>query len=192
MSKSQKEVSNFDLVGQLLGFVIKDGYKIKYLRINSEEREYWLKLEKTLRSELDRAISPGCWLEVAGERKLCHKTGKVKLKATSVKVIGDRILACPLPQANCKAQNESKTSILVCQKSSCWKRGGQQVCQAILDSLRDRGLADRVQIKTTGCLKQCKQGPNLVMLPDKTKYSQVQPEQISLILEKHIASNVSC
>lgn len=191
MSKFHKEVSNFNLVGQLLGFVIKDGYKIKYLRINSEEREYWLKLDKTIRDNLDRSIVPGCWLEVAAERKLCHKTGKVKLKATSLKLAGDRVLTCPLPQAKCKAQNELKTSILVCQKSSCWKRGGQQVCQAILDSVRDRNLEDRVQIKTTGCLKQCKQGPNLVMMPDKAKYSQVQPEQISVILAKHIANTTT-
>ncbi|NEP36436.1 (2Fe-2S) ferredoxin domain-containing protein, partial [Moorena sp. SIO3B2] len=78
-----------------------------------------------------------------------------------------------------------KASILVCQKSSCRKRGGQAVCNAIASSLKDHGLEDQVKIKETGCLKQCKHGPNLVMMPDKARYSEVAPQQIPTLIERH-------
>ena len=35
----------FQVVGQFLGFVLKDGYKVKYLRISVDKREYWFKPE---------------------------------------------------------------------------------------------------------------------------------------------------
>ena len=62
---------------------------------------------------------------------------------------------------------------MVCQKSDCMKRGGKAVCQALEAALSDRGLEDQVTIKGTGCMKNCKAGPNLVM-PDKTRYSRIQ------------------
>lgn len=195
MSSFEHHISEFSLVGQLIGFVIKDGYKLKYLRINFAEREYWMKPAKEIREQLVQTITPGCWVEVGGIRKQSLKTGKVKLKANSVKLVDisipDRIPAS-LPEKPEPAKSQTnKASILVCQKSSCWKRGGRAVCQVLEESLRDRGLADKVQIKLTGCLKQCKQGPNLVMMPGKARYCQVRPERIPELLEKHFAPSYS-
>ncbi len=194
MAKLKHRGSEFSLVGQLLGFVIKDGYKIKYLRIAIGEREYWINLPKELRYHLDPAIAPGCWLEVTGERKLCRKTGKVKLKADAVK---PTVIPSPsqppvlVPQAQTAKSKQAKANILVCQKSSCWKKGGKAVCQALEESLRDRGWEDRVKIKLTGCLKQCKKGPNLVVMPDKARYSKARPQQIPALLEKHFTSDLN-
>jgi (2Fe-2S) ferredoxin len=190
MSTLMPATSAFTLAGQLLSFVIRDGYKIKYLRLGVADREYWIKLPKPLRTQLDPQIVPGCWIEVSGTRKFDFKAGKLKLKAESITPIaadgvsqaflGD--LSCPLPAI---AAQPSKGSILVCQKSSCWKRGGQVVCQILEQALRDRGLDDCVQVKRTGCLKQCKKGPNVVMLPDKARYSNVDPENVVSLLDRH-------
>jgi NADH:ubiquinone oxidoreductase subunit E len=84
-----------------------------------------------------------------------------------------------------KPKKAATAKILVCEKSSCWKRGGKQLCEAIAQTLKEKGLEDAVEIKRTGCLKQCKEGPNLVILPDKAKYSQVRPYQVASLLEKH-------
>lgn len=190
MSSVEGHISEFRLVGQLIGFVIKSGYKLKYLRINFAEREYWIKPAKEIREQLLQSITPGCWVEVGGIRQQSSQTGKVKLKANSVKQVNianrDRVCA-----ATSQKPPSTKASILICQKSSCWKRGGQAICQALEENLRDRGLADNVQIKLTGCLKQCKHGPNLVVMPDKTRYSQVQPERVSQLLENHFACKKS-
>ncbi|NES87074.1 MAG: (2Fe-2S) ferredoxin domain-containing protein [Moorea sp. SIO2B7] len=183
MSKLKEPVSEFSVVGQLLDFVIKDGYKIKYLRINVSNIEYWIKLSKPLRKSLDPAIIPGAWIEVSGTSKLKRKTGKLKLKAYEVS-----LAAHPHQQPTTVLETKTpsrKASILVCQKSSCRKRGGQAVCNAIASSLKDHGLEDQVKIKETGCLKQCKHGPNLVMMPDKARYSQVAPQQIPTLIERH-------
>jgi (2Fe-2S) ferredoxin len=190
MSKKEKEVAQFAWVGQLLDFVIEDGFKIKYLRVIVSDREYWIKLPKELRPTLDRQIIPGSWLEVSGRREVCKKTGKVKLKAEFVQratvpqASGTTVLAPP--SFNPKP---AKASILVCQKSDCVKRGGRQVCQVIEQQLRSRGLEDCVQIKKTGCLKQCKKAPNLVVMPDKTRYSRVSPQEIPDLIEQHFTAS---
>ncbi|MDF0555530.1 (2Fe-2S) ferredoxin domain-containing protein [Kamptonema sp. UHCC 0994] len=88
--------------------------------------------------------------------------------------------------ANCP---QAKAKILVCQKSDCQKRGGRAVCQALENALSDRGLKDQVTIQGTGCLKQCKAGPNIVLMPDKTRYSRIEPAEIPAIIEKHFAVN---
>jgi (2Fe-2S) ferredoxin len=172
--------SCFHLQGQLLAFVIKDGYKVKYLRLAVGDRERWIKLPKKVSATLDPRLAPGCWLDVSGTQKL-EKTGKLELKAQTVELAQT---AAPRP---CPASpaTPAPTKILLCGKSSCQKRGGKDLCQALEQNLRDRGLDDRVQIKTTGCLKNCKQGPNLILLPDKTHYRRVQAREVPTIVEKH-------
>ena len=180
---SKDLVSDFTVVGQLLDFVIKDGYKVKYLRVAVSDREYWIKLSKEVRSNLDPGIKPGSWLEVSGMQKLKRKTGTLKLKADDVQLVEapeQKNSTVTVPQPKPK-----KAKILVCGKSSCRKRGVKAVCQALESSLQACGLTDEVQIKETGCLKQCKQGPNIIMMPDKTRYTKVAPQQIPTLISKH-------
>ncbi|OBQ32475.1 MAG: (Fe-S)-binding protein, partial [Anabaena sp. CRKS33] len=46
-----------------------------------------------------------------------------------------------------------------------------------------------VAIKGTGCMKNCKAGPNLVM-PDKTRYSKVKAEQVPALINKHFPGEI--
>lgn len=81
---------------------------------------------------------------------------------------------------------------MICQKSTCWKRGGEEVCQAIKNTINDQGLDEQVQVKLTGCLKQCKNGPNVVIMPDKARYSNVRPQEIGFLIDKHFTAKVAC
>ena len=189
------QVTEFTVAGQLIGFVIKDGYKIKYLKVAIAHQEYWFKPDRHVREELSLTLTPNCWLEVNGEQKLCKKTGKLKLKANDVKVIAapntannmtEEVLSTPAPAI----KTQAKACILVCKKSSCWQRGGEEICHQLAKSLDQRGLREEVNIKTTGCLKQCKQGPNLVVMPDKTRYSYVKPQEVIGLLEQHFPQPV--
>ncbi|MDY6898550.1 MAG: (2Fe-2S) ferredoxin domain-containing protein [Cyanobacteriota bacterium] len=197
MGKShRKEISEFCLEGRFLDFVIKDGYKLKGLLLGTSEGERYIKLEKHLRHSFDLRLPPGTWLQVVGEKKYDTKTGEVKLKA-------ERVMACrqdiqrteeviPAPvkttvetaKENKKEKSAKGNTILVCQKSSCMKRGGKKLCQALAASISERGLEDQVSIKGTGCMKKCKAGPNLIM-PDKTRYTKIQSEQVSTVMDKH-------
>jgi (2Fe-2S) ferredoxin len=180
--------AEFALVGQLSDFVLKEGYKIKYLRIAAQEREYWIKLPKELRHQLDPAIAPGSWLKIRGIQERCRKTGKLKLMADSVSLWQEELGVTDNNRnyASRSSNSAKNLSILLCQKSSCRKRGGEAVCQAIAANLQERGLEEQVKIKPVGCLKQCKQGPNLVIMPDKARYSHLNCQQIPALLEKHL------
>ena len=82
------------------------------------------------------------------------------------------------------ATNKTKAKILVCQGSSCSKKGGQTICQMLQTELSANGITNKAKIQTTGCLKQCKQAPVLIM-PVKKRYTQVKPEQVSKLVAKH-------
>ncbi|MBW4626808.1 MAG: NAD(P)H-dependent oxidoreductase subunit E [Brasilonema octagenarum HA4186-MV1] len=206
MSKSYKtDVSEFCLEGKFLDFVIKDGYKLKGLRLETTEGECYIKLAKHLRAAFDLRLPPGTRLQVTGEKKFDSKTGEVKLKAQQVMAartldkdgeIGrladaDKGVTASPNQPITPAINNAKpkkATILICQKSDCIKRGGKEVCQALEAALSARGLESEVTIKGTGCMKDCKAGPNLVM-PDKTRYSRIKAAQVPALMDKYFAAN---
>ena len=213
MYTSCKQVSEFSLEGEILSLIIEDGYKLKYLRISCDRGiEYLVKPCKELRESLPSVLTPGLRVLVAGEKQLNLKNGKLKLKAHSLKLFGSKNdrASQPLEPTNAPVafvtspraiDNESipsratsktavtlaktKAKILVCQKSDCQKRGGAAVCKALENALNARGLEGQVTIQGTGCLKQCKAGPNIVLMPDKTRYSRIKPAEISGIIDKH-------
>jgi (2Fe-2S) ferredoxin len=195
MSKAKYQVADFQIQGQLLGFILKDGYKIKYLKIAFEQREYWIKLPKDLRNQINQDMVPGCWLDITGSSKKCRKTGKLKLRAVEVKLVKGEESDNKVPATTYKEDNSlnkslnksSKIRILVCNKSSCRKRGSSALCQELQSQIKDYGLQENTEIKLTGCLKKCKKGPNLVITPAKARYSEVTPEQIPVLFKKHLS-----
>lgn len=187
MRKSRcEQVSAFSLEGKFLGFEFEDGYKRKYLRIKNSEGEYCVKLAKYLRVSFELNLTAGDWIQIFGEKKFNSKKGTLKLKAERVICAANRQSQTPVPVKTKPAK--AQATILVCQKSDCMKRGGKAVCQALQEVLGDRGLENEVAIKGTGCLKQCKAGPNLVVMPDKTRYSRIQAEQIPELIDQHFLS----
>ncbi|MBM0741909.1 (2Fe-2S) ferredoxin domain-containing protein [Phormidium sp. CLA17] len=193
MSKKHKQVSAFSLEGRFLSFVLEDGYKIKRLCVSTAEGELSIKLSKEARASVNGVLSPGSWIGVFGEQTVDLTTGEVKYKAFSINqaVLGqDRELAVNRSEMLLPTKNAAEKSkvhpaaILVCQKSDCMKRGGKALCQALQATLSDRGLQDQVMIKGTGCMKQCKAGPNLVM-PDKTRYSRITAREVPQMIDQH-------
>ncbi len=182
MSKTTT-VSQFRMVGQLESFVIKKGDKLKYLRMKVEDKEYWLKIPKKLRSDIDINLASGTWLEVTGNREFKKKKGFFELETSQVKLLPNPDKPCAVIVSDTESNSGGK--ILVCQKSSCWKRGGKSVCQQLEQQLEQQGLSDQIKIKLTGCLKQCKKGPNVVIMPHKARYGQVKPCEVEDLLSKH-------
>ena len=182
MSKTAT-ISQFRLVGQLESFVIKKGDKVKYLRMKVEEKEYWLKIPKKLRPEIDLNMMPGTWLEITGNREFKKKKSFFELEASQIKLLPNPDIPCAVIVS--EPESSSVGKILVCQKSSCWKRGGQSFCQRLEQELEEQGLSDRIKIKLTGCLKQCKKGPNVVIMPHKARYCQVKPCEVEELLSRH-------
>ncbi|MBD2344081.1 (2Fe-2S) ferredoxin domain-containing protein [Anabaena subtropica] len=187
-----KDVSEFCLEGRFIEFVIKDGYKLKGLLLRTADGECYVKLAKQLRFTFDWRLPSGTWLQVVGQKKYDAKTGEVTLKAESVMAartdIQQTVKQFPTIGNSKPKPDKPKATILVCQKSDCMKRGGKALCQALEATLSDRGLEDQVTIKGTGCMKNCKAGPNLVM-PDKTRYTRIQAAQVPALMNKHFADS---
>jgi len=185
---TSSQVTEFCFEGRFLDFVIKDGYKLKGLVLWTSEGECYIKLAKHLRSAFDLRLPKGTWLQVVGTKQYNAKKDQVTL-------VAERVMAASADMGTVTAQNLAKTkpdkvqTILVCQKSDCMKRGGKALCQALESELTNHGLENSVAIKGTGCMKNCKAGPNLVM-PDKTRYSKVKAEQVPALIDKHFSGEI--
>ena len=193
--KKVNQIREFSLQGRFLGFVLEEGHKIKYLRLATQEREYWMKLSKPLRQSLGNSLIPGMWIGVAGEQKQ-QKTGSSKFKALEVETIKPGSVApATVPASSEKIvptePAKPQATILVCQKSDCCKKGAQAVCDVLEKTIRERGLENQVVVKGTGCLKQCKAGPNIVIKPDKARYSRLDPQQVPDVIEQHFSTKRS-
>jgi len=197
---------DFQLEGRFLGFAAEVGsYKLKYLRIATATGEQHIKLAKELRSSLCRELTPGEWIQVQGYQKFSAEHGIVKLKAYQVTTAiskripsGEDSLSRNLyPMTNFEIAPKQPSApqisapsacILMCQKSDCCKRGSREVAKALQAELSDRGLT-QVTVKATGCMKRCKEGTNVVM-PDKTRYSRVRPDEVSALVDRHFSEKI--
>lgn len=187
----------FQLEGEFLGVCAIDGYKLKYLRLRTADRDIIIKVPKELRAELVYKLA-------IGDRLRCEGTQKdLKFKAsaiTKVERVASRTDRCSAGEDVPKIADpatESKVKILICQKSHCRDNGGKEVYTALIEQLNNHDLNDSVTLKSTGCLKCCKKAPNLVVLPvgktatkassergDLSRYRNVRISQIPAIISQ--------
>lgn len=193
MAKDDNVLTPFNLSGELSKIAYKKK-KLKYIKLVTESDKYWIKIPKQLRKKIGK-LSLGCQLQVEGETKYNAKKNKGKHRAQTLMVVASEQIDAPSLKTKTKTVSllpvfdskvKSKAKVLICQKSNCWKKGGKKVFAEIETKLQDLGLAAEVPIKKTGCLKQCKKAPALVMMPDKAVYKQVKPKQVSKLVEKHL------
>ena len=192
MAKAKSIVAPFNFSGKLSKISYKKK-KIKYIKLVTKQGKYWIKVPKKLREKVG-SLSKGSHLEIGGESKQYPKTGKIKYKAQTV-VLTPQETPDIAPKTKTvsllpvfDSKTKSKAKVLICQKSNCWKKGGAKVYEELKSTLSDRGLDKQIPIKKTGCLKQCKKAPALVMMPDKARYNKVKPKQIPAMVDKHLIS----
>lgn len=176
----------FRFSGQFLGYVFKEGYKIKRLLIVTSDGEFSIKMTKQARASLQQTLLPGEQIQVGGWQRLDRKTNTLKLKAYWIQPTSISALEASVAPSPAKSQKSGKEAILVCQKSSCMKRGGKAVCKAIETALSDRGLDDQVQVKGTGCMKACGKVP-VVFMPGKNRYTKLDPKDVPMLIDEHFA-----
>jgi NADH:ubiquinone oxidoreductase subunit E len=187
-TNTNSEVTEFCLEGRFLDFVIKDGYKLKGLLLGTSEGECYIKLAKHLRSAFDLRLPQGTWLQVVGTKQYNAKKDQLTLVAEQVMAANSNT-GIVVEQSLAKTKKSKVQTILICQKSDCMQRGSKALCQALEFELKNNGLENSVAIKGTGCMKNCKAGPNLVM-PDKTRYSKIKAEQVPVLINKHFSGEI--
>jgi (2Fe-2S) ferredoxin len=171
-----------ELIGIANKFVFKKKGIIKSFDLETEHGKYTLKIPKKLHENLNYALHPNLKVKVTLTSQICLKNGKIKLKIANISLISPISATVSSPQT---ATSPKKSKILICQKSTCWKRGGESIYHKIQEELQSRGLEDHVTVKKTGCMRHCKQAPNLVALPDKVRYHCFQEGEVSKLIDTH-------
>jgi (2Fe-2S) ferredoxin len=183
----------FDYTGTILALEYKSNGTIKALRLSHPLGGLSVKLDKSLRSQLPSNLVPGVIVHVSGYQKP-GKYGLMKRTADQITLQSSSPLAIvptPAPPVSPPAAASKPSTILVCGKSSCRKRGSAKICQAIQSAAAHGRDPSAVRIKEVGCMKQCKAGPHLVFMPDKARYSRVQPSDVPQLLSQHLGSDGS-
>ena len=80
----------------------------------------------------------------------------------------------------------SRPIISVCVSTGCVALGAPKVMETLKTELKNRGLDGKVEIKETGCLGFCEQGPRLIIYPEEICYYKVKPEDIQEVVSKTI------
>ena len=61
-------------------------------------------------------------------------------------------------------------------------RGGDEICQALKEAVKDAGLKGKIRVASSGCLGLCEKGPNLFVYPEGTWHSGVRVSDVPEIL----------
>ncbi|MGQ9639487.1 MAG: NADH-ubiquinone oxidoreductase-F iron-sulfur binding region domain-containing protein [Candidatus Bathyarchaeia archaeon] len=78
----------------------------------------------------------------------------------------------------------SKPTVSVCVSTGCVALGAWNVVEALKAELKKQGLKDKVEIRETGCLGFCEQGPRVTIYPEEICYFKVKPEDVTEIVSK--------
>ena len=71
-------------------------------------------------------------------------------------------------------------------KGSCGEQDAQALFESLRDALHERGLAERMMVNRTGCLKHCSRGPVVVVQPDNVWYAGVAAGDVAAICDAHL------
>ena len=82
--------------------------------------------------------------------------------------------------------SKHKHQILVCSGAGCISSSCGDVKDAIDGEVEKHGLADSVLVYETGCMGICAVGPVMLVLPERTFYTNLTPESASKIFKSHI------
>jgi len=211
MSNQQRKIMR-SLTGHFLGWG-DDRTPHRYIRLATTNGEQLVKIAKSLRPQI-QDWQPGIWLTLLSQERI-GSTGEIEIKVKQLltppqmespleqsfpapvppTIVG---VAAPIENRHPVANSPVlPTKIQVCQGSSCRRRGSEGICHAMQTYFNRHDLTERVEIETVKCLHQCKAAPHAIVtnpagaiLPGKTHYRQVQPNQVSTLLAKHFPIDI--
>lgn len=86
-------------------------------------------------------------------------------------------------------KDPNRPVIAVCISTGCDALGSREVLSALKEELAKHGLTDKVNIRETGCLGFCEQGPRVAIYPQEIYYFKVQVSDVPLIISKTLLKN---
>lgn len=79
-----------------------------------------------------------------------------------------------------------RSHVLVCGGTGCTSSGSEKIITALETEIEKNGLKDEVSVVRTGCHGLCALGPIMIIYPEASFYSMVQPEDVAEIVSEHL------
>lgn len=204
-SKMADLESSFCLMGRFIAFVPgeKSPYQMISLDVSlsdssAEAAHYQIVLDKHLRRMMYRYLNPQDWLKVVGHRAMNLRSGQLEWKAAEIfKLSAHQVSAYQtsthsLPAVTLAAKASAPVRVLICQASDCRQRGSEAVSRALKEAIAQANSSQtnssqtnssqKIMVQSTGCMKRCKEGPNIVMVPGG-KHCQVSSKGAIALLQ---------
>lgn len=86
-------------------------------------------------------------------------------------------------------RDTNKPCVTVCGGTGCRANHGLEVGEAFVGLLARKGLAQKVDVRITGCHGFCAKGPLVVLLPQGTLYVSVTPDDVNEIITTSIEND---
>lgn len=162
-------LETFDLTGKFLGFACVDDYKLKYLRLETPQGQYLIKIPKPERLNLYKTLQVGMMIHCQGDRKPDKNNRYWRYKANSIRVITPDCIP---------SEKAAPIKVLICGKGDCVAAGSQTIASIFQQN-------PNFQVQITGCQKQCKQAPNLLISAPhyKQRHSRLRADQVPQIMQ---------
>ncbi|MGC1307508.1 MAG: (2Fe-2S) ferredoxin domain-containing protein [Phormidesmis sp.] len=189
------------------------------LEVEVPDEKLQIKLSKALRQMMVGYLEPQDWVSVAGDCRLDPRSGETVWKAREIVKLSPRQIEDVLLNAiaqNAITQPDSRppqrdspqdlvksvkpARVLICQEASCRRRGSLAVSRAMAGVIAamagDRTATStdspKLTIRATGCMKQCKAGPNVRLIPSGQSgksYQGVTPQAARSLIQQVLSAD---
>ncbi len=78
-----------------------------------------------------------------------------------------------------------RIDLLICCGSGCVSAGALKIKERFHEVLKDKGIANEINIIETGCMGPCDYGPVMVIYPEGIFYKKVEVSDVDEIVEEH-------
>ena len=79
-----------------------------------------------------------------------------------------------------------RSQVLICSGTGCKSSGSHDIQLKFIEELKNKGIADEVEVILTGCHGFCENGPLVMIYPEGTFYCRVKPEDVVELVDEHL------
>ena len=115
-----------------------------------------------------------------------HDLEKIRKSAETALLLREESNEKVAEQSCGLALGSQHLQILICGGTGCKASSSHDIADNLNRLLEENGIADKVEVITTGCFGFCEKGPIVKIIPDNTFYIQVTPEDAEEIVKVHI------
>ncbi len=75
------------------------------------------------------------------------------------------------------------------EEGDCCAAAGARLRELLKQTVKEKGLAEKIRVSRSGCLDVCAEGPNVLLMPDNIWFKRVSETDIGAILRKAVGGS---